>query len=325
MTEGKPTATADLARYLKAVADPLRLTILRLMAQDSFAVTELTQILDVTQSGMSHHLKLLSKAGLVASRREGNSIFYRRALKRHSELAELQSALFDEVDTIDLNTQTVQRLKSVRAERELNSKQFFELNSARFRDQQDLIAHFEVYADPIIELLEHTLPDTRKLAIEIGPGEGDFLHFLSEHFQQVIALDNNQNMLDKAAKRLDAERLANIRLQLDDAATFELEEQRADLIVANMVLHHLPSPYAIFERAAQQLNPGGSLLVTDLCLHDQSWAKEACGDIWLGFDPSELDNWAESNNLHIGQSMYFALRNGFQIQIRQFNQQQNSQ
>lgn len=41
---------------------------------------ELAQIFDVGQSGMSHHLKVLAQAELVATRREGNAIFYRRAL-----------------------------------------------------------------------------------------------------------------------------------------------------------------------------------------------------------------------------------------------------
>lgn len=309
----------DLARYLKAVADPLRLSILRLMAKDSFGVTELTQVFDVTQSGMSHHLKLLAKAGLVASRREGNSIFYRRALTKHPALAELQSALFSEIDKNPIGDVLQTQLEKVRSERETNSKQFFEQNSLRFRDQQDLIADFDTYAEHVIELLDQILANSRKVALEIGPGEGGLLKALSSRFTQVIALDNNQNMLDKAAKRLDAERLSNVELLLADAGSFDLKDRKADLILANMVLHHLPSPASIFESAARHLNPGGSLLITDLCLHDQSWAKEACGDIWLGFEPDELNNWAESQQLDIGQSMYFALRNGFQIQIRQFS------
>jgi len=318
MSNAKPHSTQDLARYLKAVADPLRLAILRLMARESFGVTELTQIFDVTQSGMSHHLKLLSSAGLVASRREGNSIFYRRALVRHPELANLQEALFSEIDQNSLAPEIGERLDLIKKEREQNSREFFESNSERFRDQQDLIAEFSVYAQQVSELVDQASFDAHQLAVEIGPGEGEFLQTLSTKFEHVVAIDNNQNMLDKAAKRLDAERLSNISLQLADAGDFNLGKQKADLIVANMVLHHLPSPIKIFESAAKNLRINGSLLVTDLCLHDQNWAKEACGDIWLGFDPDELDSWAASQSLTVGQSMYFALRNGFQIQVRQF-------
>jgi predicted transcriptional regulator len=50
----------SLASYLKAAADPLRLSVLRLLKQDSFAVLELCHLLAVKQSGMSHHLKILA-------------------------------------------------------------------------------------------------------------------------------------------------------------------------------------------------------------------------------------------------------------------------
>ena len=82
MTEKCPEipSSEQLAAFLKAAADDLRLQILRLLAQDSYGVMELAQVFEVKQSGMSHHLKLLAQAQLVATRREGNSIFYRRAL-----------------------------------------------------------------------------------------------------------------------------------------------------------------------------------------------------------------------------------------------------
>jgi DNA-binding transcriptional ArsR family regulator len=43
-------------------------------------VLELCRIVEVRQSALSHHLKILAQAELVSTRREGNSIFYRRAL-----------------------------------------------------------------------------------------------------------------------------------------------------------------------------------------------------------------------------------------------------
>ncbi|MDV7213510.1 ArsR/SmtB family transcription factor, partial [Azotobacter beijerinckii] len=70
----------ELAALCKAGGDPLRLKVLRVLASDSFGVLELAQIFAIGQSGISHHLKVLAQAGLVATRREGNAIFYRRAL-----------------------------------------------------------------------------------------------------------------------------------------------------------------------------------------------------------------------------------------------------
>ena len=87
-----------LAALCKASGDALRLNILRALANDSFGVLELAQIFATGQSGISHHLKVLAQAGLVATRREGNAIFYRRALPDSLRLGgRLHTALLEEV------------------------------------------------------------------------------------------------------------------------------------------------------------------------------------------------------------------------------------
>ena len=66
----------ELAALCKAGGDPLRLNVLRVLSNDSFGVLELAQIFAIGQSGMSHHLKVLAQAGLVATRREGLSLIH---------------------------------------------------------------------------------------------------------------------------------------------------------------------------------------------------------------------------------------------------------
>ena len=68
----------QLTLLYKALADQLRLQILRLLRNESFGVLELCRILEIKQSALSHHLKILATADVVTTRREGNSIFYRR-------------------------------------------------------------------------------------------------------------------------------------------------------------------------------------------------------------------------------------------------------
>ena len=95
-------------------------------------------------------------------------------------------------------------------------------------------------------------------------------------------------MLARSRERARSEDLDNIEFVLGDTTDPRLDSIAADCIVVNMVLHHTPSPADIFGDLADCLAPGGVLLVTDLCRHDQHWAREACGDLWLGFDPAEL-------------------------------------
>ena len=85
-----------------------------------------------------------------------------------------------------------------------------------------------------------------------------------------------------------------------------------------MVLHHTASPAGVLAQLAQALAPGGSLLLTDLCAHDQAWVREACGDVWLGFTPADLADWAASAGLAEHHNLYLALRNGFRVQLRVF-------
>ena len=97
----------------------------------------------------------------------------------------------------------------------------------------------------------------------------------------------------------------------------------ADLVVFDMVLHHIATPAATFKDVAALLKEDGLLLVIELCSHDQDWVRSSCGDLWLGFDESELDQWAVMSGLRFEQGSNLALRNGFQIQMRVFKKHAN--
>ncbi len=310
---------SDLAQLLKAAGDSLRLEILRALAQDSFGVLELCQIFASKQSGMSHHLKVLANAGLVSTRREANSIFYRRAyLAPDHPLAPLQQQLFATLDGQPLSAEIHAQLSLVQQERSQIAQSFFSENADKFRAQQDLIASHPVYAEQVAQLLNNTQLKARQLALEVGPGEGEFLKVLADKFAQVVALDIAPSMLDKARAFAASQPLGNIEFIQGDTASLAAHKVLADCIVLNMVLHHTPSPADIFQDLSRALVPGGALLVCDLCRHEQAWARDACGDLWQGFDPQDFSRWAKAAGLEEGQSVYFALRNGFQIQLRQF-------
>lgn len=311
--------SAGLAAFCKASGDALRLDILRALNRDSFGVLELSQIFAMPQSGMSHHLKILAKAGLVATRREGNTIFYRRVPTAGApELAALHRSLLDSVDKLALSAEVNARLQEIQTERSRRSQQFFAENAGRFRQQQELIAAYEVYGAQAAEMLAQCFPNGGAIALEVGPGEGAFLGELAARFARVIALDNSLVMLEQARACAAQQKLANVEFVHGDTALSELRQLHADCAVLNMVLHHVPSPAQIFSDLALALKAGGSLLITELCRHDQRWAESACGDLWLGFEPTDLTQWAQAAGFEAGRAVYIAQRNGFRVQIRQF-------
>ena len=63
---------------LAALADPVRLSIVRQLAEsDGICACDFTECCDVSQPTISHHLRVLREAGLVAERREGRTTRYR--------------------------------------------------------------------------------------------------------------------------------------------------------------------------------------------------------------------------------------------------------
>jgi DNA-binding transcriptional ArsR family regulator len=62
---------------LKAIAEPRRRAILRLVAHDELAAGEIAAAFDVTRTAISQHLTVLKNAGLLSERREGTRRLYR--------------------------------------------------------------------------------------------------------------------------------------------------------------------------------------------------------------------------------------------------------
>ena len=313
-----------LAAHTKASSDPLRLNILRILGEGSFGVLELCQLFEVKQSSMSHHLKILANAGLVTTRREGNSIFYRRSLLNVAAASlnptwfDLTEILFRTLDKLAVSETITERLQELYQERARNSQEFFTKHAAEFHEKQDLIASHEQYGETLEDLVTTLNLQQTRTALEIGPGEGALLPALSKRFQQVIGLDVSEAMLKKARLKVADQNLENIELVHGDCQVALNQAIEADLVTCNMVLHHVPAPKEIFNHSAQLLKPGGCLLITDLCAHDQTWARESCGDLWLGFAPEDLTSWAKEALLIEEQTQFLALRNGFQIQFRTF-------
>ncbi len=67
----------DVVRIFKALADPTRLRIVLLLRRRELCVCELMFILEMEQSRVSHHMRILRDAGIAEDVREGRWIIYR--------------------------------------------------------------------------------------------------------------------------------------------------------------------------------------------------------------------------------------------------------
>ena len=75
-TMPEETELYDLAELFKVFGDSTRIRILFVLFEAEVCVCDLAQVLNMTQSAISHQLKILKQNKLVKNRREGKSIFY---------------------------------------------------------------------------------------------------------------------------------------------------------------------------------------------------------------------------------------------------------
>lgn len=92
-------AAVELAAQLKALSDPVRLRLLSVVASHmggEACVCDLSVGIEVGQPTVSHHLKVLRQAGLLASERRGSWVYYRvipQALQRLSDVLGAQQSI----------------------------------------------------------------------------------------------------------------------------------------------------------------------------------------------------------------------------------------
>jgi ArsR family transcriptional regulator, arsenate/arsenite/antimonite-responsive transcriptional repressor len=77
MIEALTTASPQIIAGFHALSEPLRIRTIEYLQQRELCVCELCELLDISQSKLSFHLKVLKTAELVHTRQEGKWIYYR--------------------------------------------------------------------------------------------------------------------------------------------------------------------------------------------------------------------------------------------------------
>jgi len=269
----------DIANALKLLGDDTRLRILRLLAREPLNVSELTSILGLAQSGISRHLSLLRKAGLVDERKEGVWTYYRLP----------EPGLNGPGDTLH----TVWTF--VREHLEQGTDPYSDLSRlTEVLRQRDNFGGG--LSDRLLEPGQSWLAWSRALhflmppldAIDLGCGDGTITVEISRFARQVVGIDANPRAVAAARKRAEREHRRNIVFR--EGRIEELTEPAGsfDLAVFSQSLHFMEEPMAGVRQAVRVLRPGARLLVVDLVPHGQEWVREKLGHRHLGFDPDHM-------------------------------------
>jgi ArsR family transcriptional regulator len=102
----------DAVSFARALGDPTRWRILRLVREDALCVCELADILGMPQSSVSSHVQIIRKAGLLESERCEKWTYFRLSAQAR-ELVETIARTFDDASTAEARAdraKAVQRL-----------------------------------------------------------------------------------------------------------------------------------------------------------------------------------------------------------------------
>lgn len=278
------TALAVFDR-LSALADPIRGRLLLALERQELTVREIQTVLQLPQSTVSRHLRVLSDAGLVTTRSEGTSNWYRMPVRELDPgLRRLWLAVRDEVAGTVAARRDGERLRGILAERHLRSRSFFDSSAG----QWDRLRH-ELFGERAELLALLGLLDAGWVVGDLGCGTGQVASAVAPFVERVIAVDESAAML-KAARHRTRE-LRNVEVREGALEALPIEAGTLDAALLMLVLHHAPDPAALLAEAHRVMRPGGRLLILDMLPHEHIEYRDQMGHQWLGFPEGQLTEW----------------------------------
>jgi ArsR family transcriptional regulator len=286
-----PSTRAELFRLL---GDEDRLRLLALCAAEELTVGELATLLGESQPQVTRKSQALREAGLVAARRDGT----RTLLKTEKTADPVVLAALEAGRALCLRDGSLAQIPTLIAQREEASRQFFSREPAGEAAPAEAAPAWA----PFLPLLAPLVP-ARRLAVDVGAGEGTLLPLLSPIFERVIAIDRSAARLARCAARVAALGLPNVRLRegtVDDASLVQEIERSggADLVVLARVLCYAARPQDLVAGAARLVRSGAHLALVDHVPHEEEGLREQ-GHVWLGFEPARLRGFLEAEGLTV--------------------------
>lgn len=275
---------SDILDIFKALADEGRLRILRSIDQAELSVAELVQALEMPQSTVSRHLKPMREAGLVASRRDGTSVYYHRGdLFRDPSFARILNDRLKDIPVANRDIAAVDRVLDIRRKK---SREFFDDIAGRYGSLTEPGGGWQALAAGLAAGF------SGKKVADLGCGEGALALLLSRFAKKVVAFDQSEKMLNLVSERAAEQNvLDQLELRVANLEDLDIAGESFDAVFLSQALHHTSKPDAVIQAAANGLKTGGQLIILDLVRHEHEWTREEWADQWLGFDPIEVREW----------------------------------
>ncbi len=277
------TLPASLS-HLTTLADSTRSRLLLALERHELTVGELCAILQLPQSTISRHLKVLGDEGWVNSRADGTSRYYRTGDSPDEWTRRLWVVVRESVTSSAAAEQDRMREMSVLAVRRSRSREFFATAAREWDAVRD-----ELFGAGLDAQLAFALLDPDFVVGDLGCGTGQLASRLAPHVRGVIAVDGSQEMLTAARQRLDG--VTNVELHLGDLEQLPVGDATLDLATLSLVLHYVADPAQAIGEAYRVLRPGGRLLIIDMTPHERDDLQQRMGHVWRGFTADQMHGW----------------------------------
>ncbi len=281
-----------LQRIFKTLADPTRVRILALLERDELSVQDLMDVLGMAQSRVSRHLGILREAGLLDDRRDGTFVFYRFPLPTEGAWRDAWELVRRERRDDPVAERDRAALERRLEKRRLQTRAFFDSVGAEWDALRKVFDDDLLRARAINRLVA---PGLR--VADVGTGTGVLAIELARLGMRVTAVDQSEQMLAAARKKLASHAGLDVQLRHGDIAHLPIGDAEMDASLAHMVLRYLPSPADAIREMARVVRPGGVVVVIDFERHDREWMREELGVLWLGFPADEVRSWMEAAGL----------------------------
>ncbi len=282
---------ASTLKWLKLLADPTRVRIVRALREEKLSVAELQEVMAMGQSRISSQLAQLKAAELVSDERSGKNIFYQLAKPAGAETLALErilsvvEAAAAEIPECPRDDEALALVLAKRADR---ARAYFDELAGKFGRKYVPGRSWKGLAETLLKLMRPGV------VADLGAGEGTLAQLLAQRAEKVIAVDNSEKMVEFGARLAAEHGYTNLEYRHGDIGSPPIDSDSVDLALFSQALHHAARPAAAVEEAYRITRPGGTVVVLDLLKHDFEEARELYADTHLGFSEVELRGFLES-------------------------------
>ncbi|MDQ6611568.1 MAG: metalloregulator ArsR/SmtB family transcription factor [Gemmatimonadota bacterium] len=271
---------------LTDLADATRCRLLLALEAHELTVGELGTALQLPQSTVSRHLRILADESWVTSRADGASRWYRMALQLDPSAASLWHIVRAPMLGTPGANQDSARIDSVLLARRARSEAFFASAATEWDATRASLYGNRADLGALLALL-----NPNWVVGDLGCGTGTVTAAIAPHVKFVHAVDASPEMLASARERLAG--VPNVQLSSGALEHLPLDDASLDVAIMLLVLHHVAEPSRALSEVQRVLRPGGRLLVIDMRAHAHEEYRQQMGHVWLGFDEHALHAWLQ--------------------------------